>query len=117
MRVRKLDAAGDMQFGHNQFDFWRDVPDGPAQCVMTRLRLNYGEWWLDTLDGTPWDVEVLGFYTDSTRDPVVRARTSGTPGVNSIISYSSQLDRTSRKYSVQMTLDTIYGKTTISGPL
>lgn len=109
MRYRRLDKNYDMMFGHCKNDFWIDVPDAPAQAVLTRLMMNYGEWFLDPTAGTPWSTKVLGKYTDNTRDAVIRSRISGTQGVNSIIQYSSDLDRDTRHFGAQAQIDTIYG--------
>lgn len=117
MRVRKLDANGDMQFGFGQADFWRDVPDAPAQCVMTRLQMPDGQWFLDTREGTPWGTQVLGKYTGSTRDPLIRSRALGTQAVNSILGYVSLLSRDRRAFAVAMQIDTQYGQATVAGPL
>lgn len=117
MRVRKLDANGDMQFGRGQTDFYRDQPEAPAQCVQTRLALRTGEWFLDTTAGTPWDTKILGKYTASTRDQVLRARIMKTQGVTGIASYSSTFDPETRKFSVSATINTAYGATTITGPV
>lgn len=118
MRVRRLDPKTyDMTFGQGQANFFRDVPDGPAQCVLTRLELRLGEWFLDTSDGTPWNTRVLGKYTASTRDPVIRARILGTQGVTGIAAYGSQLDRNTRKFAVQATIDTQFGAATVQGTL
>src|SRR5260364_424406 len=54
MRYRRLDAAGDYAFGRGLSDFEQDTPEAVAQAVKTRLALRFGEWFLDTSDGTPW---------------------------------------------------------------
>lgn len=109
MRVRKMDADGDYVFGGGQAALWRDVPDGVAQVVETRLCLNLGEWFLDPTEGMPWDTEVLGKYTSATRDPAIRRRILDTPGVNELLNYSSFLDRDGRHFGVQAQIDTIFG--------
>jgi hypothetical protein len=114
MRYRKLDANGDMMFGHGLQDFHVNVPEAPAQAVLTRLKFWTGEWFLDPLDGTDWQTQVLGKHTEKTRDPLVIYRTSGTPGVRSILDYSSSLDRNTRDFRVNVTIDTIYGLATLS---
>lgn len=127
MRYRKLsrDAVvrgvfvpgGDYVFGQGRSDFWQDVPDAPAQAVLTRLRLQTGEWFLDLKEGTPWKTRVLGRHTEATRDLVVRFRTKGTLGVSTIARYSSNLDRETRAFSVDMTISTIYGVARIREPI
>ena len=109
MRVRKLPRT----FGHGANDFWRDLPEAPAQCIKTRLGLELGQWFLAVSDGTDYQTRVLGKYTGSTRDVVIRERVLGTPGVTKIAAYSSSLDRETRRWTVSATVDTAYGATTI----
>ena len=117
MRYRKLDSDQDYSFGHGSADFWQDVPDAPAQAVVTRLHLEQGEWFLDTSEGMPWKTRVLGKYTGPTRDVVIRSRILGSQGVTAIAAYASNLDRDTRAFGVNVTIDTQYGAATISEPL
>lgn len=117
MLYRKLDDDGDYSFGHGSANFWKDVPEAPAQAVMTRLHLNVGEWFLDTREGMAWKTRVLDKRTADTRDPTIRARVLGTEGVTRITAYSSDLDRDTRAFTVSATIDTEYGSTTIEEPL
>jgi hypothetical protein len=117
MRVRKIDPVSGRVFGGSQAAFWINNAEGVAQNVKTRLGLWLGQWWLNQADGTPWSTDVLGKYTEQTRDAVVRARILGTPGVTGIVNYSSSLDRFSRKWNVDLTVNTLYGQATIAGPI
>jgi hypothetical protein len=114
--VRKLSGSGDMTFGQGLQNFWKNVPEAPAQCVMTRLKLEVGEWFLDLNEGTPWRTKVLGKYTGSTRDAVIRSRVVGTQGVTSIESYASQQNRDTRAFTGQITIDTAYGSIELVEP-
>lgn len=130
MRYRKLDANRDMQFGHGSADFWHDEVDGVGQSVMTRLLLFSGEWFLDTVAGTPWggfplndlvvqQGRILGVHTMLSRDAAIRERILTTEGVVNISNYGSSVDPDSRTLSVNATIDTIYGRSfnlTISQP-
>ena len=116
MIYRKLDADGDMTFGRGRADFWRDQPEGVAQSVATRLALWEGQWFLDPAAGVPYETEVLGRYTEATRDAVLRDHILATQGVLSITRYASQHDRETRGFSVQATIDTVYGSTPNKGP-
>jgi len=109
MRYRRLDSNGDMIFGGGQADFLVNSPDAVAQAVGTRLRLDLGDWFLDINDGMNWRTGVLGNRTASTRDTLVRARILDTPGVNSILQYSSTFNPNTRRFSVQVRIDTIFG--------
>lgn len=118
MRYRKLDANGDYTWGGGLSSFFIDKPEAVAQAAGTRLRLQLGEWFLDITDGTPWQTQVLGKYTGNTRDLVLKSRVLGTTGAVSLASYSSQVGVTGpRGFTVQMTLNTIYGAVRLEGPV
>ena len=120
MRYRKLDANGDMQFGHGAGDFWHDQPEAVGQSVKTRLLLFSGEWFLNTRAGTPWggfplndlvvqQGRILGVHTQLTRDAAIRDRILTTRGVTGIASYFSRVDPNTRTFSVGATVNTVYG--------
>lgn len=114
VRVRALSDSGDMQFGHGAADFIADTPAVVQQRAATRLGLWVGQWYRDTLDGTPYRTAVFGLRTNATRDPAIRARLLATPGCTGIAAYASQQDRGTRRWSVQATLDTQFGRTLVS---
>lgn len=113
MRYRKLTADGDMTFGNQQADFYRDQPEAPAQSIKTRLGLISGEWYLNEEEGTPYQ-SILGKYTEQVRDPLIRERILGSQGVTSIVSYSSSFDGETRTFTVDSTVNTLYGQASIS---
>ncbi len=109
--------GGDMQYGRGRSIFFVDVPEAVGQAVTTRLRLQYGEWFLDLTEGTPWKTRVLGKRTEDTRDAVIKLRTRQTQGVTNIAAYFSNLNRDTREYVAQLTIDTVYGQTVIEEPI
>lgn len=110
MRYRKLDENLDYTFGKGRNNFWVNVPDAPGQAVLTRLKLEQGQWFLDRSEGTPWNTSVLGKYTGDVRDPVIRTRILQTQGVRFLLNYSSSLNRETRGFDVVVVIDTIYGR-------
>jgi hypothetical protein len=110
MRVRALDANGDMTFGQGQDNFLINSPQAVAQNVVTRLALFTGTWFLDTTDGTPWDTDVLGRYTQGLYDPILQARILGTPGCIGIQdgSYTSVRYSNTRALNVACIIETQY---------
>jgi len=112
MRYRALSSTGDYVFGAGPAEFLVNTPAAVAQAVLTRLRLIQGEWFLDSSLGVPYNTQVLGFGTGRSYDSVFQNTILNTPGVNQIISYSSSLK--GRALSVNATIDTIYGKTSIT---
>lgn len=113
MRYRKLDDDGDMVFGGGQSSFYRDQPEAVRQAVVTRLALWTGQWFLDLSAGTPWQTQVLGKYTTSVRDAVLRRRIKQTTGLTSLDSYSSTFDPETRSLVVEAVVSTQYGQTKI----
>lgn len=117
MRYRKLDANGDMVFGGDQAAFWVNVPDAVGQAIGTRLRLNYGEWFLDITDGTNWATGVLGTQTQATRDMILKARILATQGVTQLLQFAPSFDGNARKYTVVAAVNTEYGVTQVQETL
>jgi hypothetical protein len=115
MRYRKLDGNGDMTFGNQQADFYRDVPDAPGQAVLTRLRLVSGEWYLDISAGVPYQGGVLGKFTKDTANPILRDAILGAQGVTSLNDYDYNFNPDTRTYTVSGNIDTVYGVTALPG--
>lgn len=115
MRYRTLDANQDMTFGSGGANFLVNSPAAVAQLVQTRLLLFSGEWFLDTLEGTPYATQILGVRTALTRDAAIKARILGTQSVTGITAYSSSVQ--GRAFRVQATIDTLYGQATIQAVL
>ena len=108
-------SGHDYVFGKGRENFWVDVPDAVGQAVLTRLKLEVGQWFLDHREGTPWNTQVLGKYTGDVRDPVIRDRILGTQGVSEILDYSSDLNRETREFSINAVIDTVYGRAVVTG--
>lgn len=117
MRYRKLDSNGDMTFGNQQADFWRDVPEAPAQAILTRLRLWLGEWFIDTTEGTPYQQAILGMHTSATVEPAIRRRILGTKGVTTIDEFNMVRDPDTRRVTVDAVVNTAFGTATVQGVL
>ena len=111
MKYRALSPTGDYQFGHTGI-FLTDSPQAVAQAITTRLLLWTGEWFLDSSEGTPYLDQVIGYGTQGTRDLAIKDRILGTPGVMSILEYSSSVSN--RKMQVTATVETIYGSASIT---
>lgn len=107
MRVRQLDAAGDMTFGRGAANFHVNTPAGVGQCIATRLKLILGEWFLDTTQGTDWGGKILGRHMQRGYDAEIKRVIFGTQGVDSIVSYSSALSA-DRRLSISAQVLTIY---------
>ena len=113
MRYRRLDDNGDMVFGHGEAAFLRDSPECVAQAVVTRLRLLLGEWFLDLTEGTPYVPAVMGKHTGESYDFIIRQRVLETEGVTDIEEYESFFDGETRKLSVNIRINTVYGPAAI----
>lgn len=108
---------GDYRFGEGVGAWLSDSPATVAQAVQTRLALHTGEWFLDTAEGTPYLPMILGEHTESSRDWAISTRVLDTQGVSELTAYASQFSADTRAFSVQMTISTIYGTTTVQATL
>lgn len=115
MRYRALTQTGDYTLGKGPSEFLVDTPATVAQAVLTALLLHQGEFFYNTSAGMPWETQVLGYGTQSLYDSAIKAEILGVQGVQSIINYSSSLNRSARALTVNAVLKTIFGTTAISG--
>lgn len=114
MRTRKLDPiTGDVIYGLGFQSYDVNTPSAVATAIETRLQMFQGEWFLNTGDGTPWNTQVLGKYTEAKRGPALRARILGTPNVKTLDSFSTSLN--GRSFAYLGTVTTIYGTSAIEG--
>lgn len=120
MRYRRLDSAHDYVLGQSSQDFISDL-DAVAQAIYTRLNLYKGAFWRDTSDGLPLFQNILGTsgspQNRSAIDGIIQNRIAGTQGVQTITAFSSTWDATTRKYSFEATVQTVYSTTIITGTL
>ena len=114
MRYRREDDDGDYTFGQGDDTWLINTPEAVAQAVKTRFLLWYGQWFLDTTEGTPWIQSVLGKQRPEVYNLAIRQRILETPGVNSITAFDTTLNTSSRRVVFTATIDTIYGTTTVS---
>ena len=114
-RYRNQSASGDYLFGHAN-EFLVDSAQAVALAISTRLQLATGEWFIDTTEGTDYAGQIFGYGTYNTRDVEVRRRILDTPGVLDIIYYNSSQDA-KRNFTVNVTVNTIFGVTTVTQSL
>jgi hypothetical protein len=117
MKYRKLSSTGDYVFGNGNMDFYTNSPEAVGQSVVTRLKLWVNEWFLNVEEGTLWLQGVIGKQQQSTVDTILRSRILETQGVTDITSYDSIIDPDTRKLSLNVTIDTLYGSTTIQAAI
>jgi hypothetical protein len=110
MRYRPLDANGDYTVS---VPFLANSAATVAQAIQPRLRLWLAEFFLDTSDGTPWLSEILGPRANQNPDAAIKQRILGTPGVTSILSYSSNFNGGSRALTVTASVMTAYSTTPV----
>ncbi|MCP9270138.1 hypothetical protein M5U04_19170 [Xenorhabdus sp. XENO-1] len=111
MRYRR-ENNGDYSFGQGDSTFLTNSPEAVAQAVKTRLDLWRGDWFLDTAEGTPYREAVLDkSYAGAM---ALRERILGTEGVTEIVSLDAKRDPGTRKITLTATINTRYGKTTVT---
>ncbi len=80
MRYRREDDDGDYTFGEGDDTWLVNSPEAVAQAIKTRFLLWYGQWFLDTTEGTPWIQSVLGKQKPDTYNPGYPPAHSGNAG-------------------------------------
>lgn len=113
MRYRKLSPTGDYEFGGGSLNFYTDTPDAVGQAVKTRILLWLGEWYLDIEEGTLYMQGIIGKHPKTTADTTLQERILTTQGMTAISDYTSVINPETRRFSVSVTLDTIYGRTAL----
>ena len=114
MKYRKLTAEGDYTFGKGASNFIQNTPETVGQAVATRLKLMQGEWFLDNTEGCPYSSQILGMGRLSTYNAALQDTILRTPNVTGIASYSSGVDPKTRLATVNCTINTAYGTTTLT---
>jgi hypothetical protein len=84
-----------------------------AQAIKTRFELWYGQWFLDTTEGTPWNQSVLGkqrpeLYNLAIRQRILKRRASVNYRIYTTVNTST------RRVTFTATVETFYGMTTVT---
>jgi hypothetical protein len=96
------DLTGDLVIENDTFLLTADFADSVKQRLRTRLRTFKGEYFLDLEFGTPYYQQIfVKGISKGVIDNIFKGIITGTPGVVRISSFSSTLDRTTRKYEAK----------------
>lgn len=116
-------ATGDLMFNAEAGAYSDYINDGGIasgkdqvrQNIEDRLRMVYGEWFLNTEIGVPWFDKVFVKNPDlSAIDIILKTTILGTSEVDELLAYKSSLDRTRRVFSVTFTALSIYGEVVLN---
>ena len=82
-------------------------PDEIVQRLVTRLKRELGEWFLDTSAGLPWYQDGRGIlgakaHTKRTVDLLIRREALGTEGVERIVRLNTMFPAGTRAYTMYM---------------
>lgn len=112
---RILDSNGDYTFGKNLQNYTYGTY-AVGLAIKSRLKLLYGEWFMDTSDGLQLFDSIIGASGTPENilvaDSLIKERILGTTDVTKITSFSSSYE--SRTYSFSATIETKYGTVTVS---
>lgn len=114
MQYRREDADGDYTFGRGDDTWLTNSPEAVAQAIKTRFELWYGQWFLDTTEGTPWMQSVLGKQRPEVYNLAIRQRILETAGVSSITAFDTTVNTSTRRVTFTATVETLYGTTTVT---
>jgi hypothetical protein len=108
MRVRRIDAGGDWTFGRGRASY-AATSESVAQRVKTRLQSFKGDWFLDLDHGLPWFARFEKPADLALIEADIKRCILKTPGVDSLLAFSIDLDRDTRKCTIAVTVKDIYG--------
>jgi hypothetical protein len=110
----KLDGVVENEFT----GLWDDTDvsdvEQVAQNITIRLKLIYGEWFLNTQLGVPWFDKVFVKNPDlSAIDIIIKSVIAETPEVTGIVQYASQINRATRHLVISFQATTIYSENVV----
>jgi hypothetical protein len=86
--------------------------DQVVQNVKIRLLFIRGEWFRDVRKGVPYFENEFTKGDKDVVDSFIKAEIIETPEVRNLLSYTSTFDAETRTYSIEFSVDTIYGAAT-----
>ena len=108
-RVRRLDKNHDWTFGQG-FSNYATESDAIAQNVQTRLWSFVNDWFLDLEHGLPW-LEQMGRGVNMADWEIkIKRYVLETEGVSKITDYQANFDPDSRKLTISIDYQDIYGQ-------
>lgn len=110
-------TTGDLLLEH--FDLKLvDGRDQIAQNLAIRLRFILGEWFLDINAGVPYYDDFFIKAPNQIRiESLLKEEILDTPGIDQILSFTSNFDAQKRIYSVTFSVSTIQGEITLTQEL
>jgi hypothetical protein len=101
--IRKWDGtAGDIvTSGSDQFLY---AKESTGAGVYHRLRIFFGEYFLDITDGTPWFQSILGKAPQDVAEAALKQRIISAPGVIAITAFSFEIEKLTRRITVDCTV-------------
>lgn len=108
MRVRRIDKNGDWTFGRGR-NSYASTGESVAQRVKTRLQSFKGDWFLDLDHGLPWFARFEKPADLALLEGDIKRCILETPGVDSLLVFSIDLDPETRKCRIAATVKDIYG--------
>lgn len=121
MIYRRLDSNGDYVFGQGRSQFLSGS-EAVAQAIITNLKLLLGEWWEDVNNGLPLWQSILGIpgseanqlsIDNIIKDRILKTNLNGEILVSSIDDYTRTYDATTRIYTFEAVVTTIYSESVV----
>lgn len=101
--IRNFDrSAGDIVT--NGSDQFLRGKESTAAGIYHRLRMFFGEYFLDITDGTPWMQSILGKAPQDVAEAALKQRIITAPDVIAITAFSFDIDRLKRYITVDCTV-------------
>ncbi len=106
----------DLYLVDNDLAMTTTVTQGILQDILQRLRVFYGEWFLDNTIGIPYFTQILIKNPDQASiDALFQNEILGVPGVQALVSYSFRTNFALRTLTISFTAQTTSGVVNYQG--
>ncbi len=107
MRYRALDENGDMVMRNGQA-YIEDV-EAVQQACATRLRLLYGEWWENYVDGVPYWQKIIASRNIDEAVRIIKNRIENTTNVLTVVAMEHDWNNETRTLRIRAAVQSVYG--------
>ena len=112
-----LDESGDIALVNGSIKLTETIEQSSKQQVLISLNTFKGEWDFNILAGIPWlinennPIQVLGKSTKILIDAVIQQDILDRENIEELLSYESELDKSTRELSISFEARTSEGST------
>jgi hypothetical protein len=115
MLYRQLSIDWEPLWGNGKLDFASGL-EAVAQAIVTSLKLYTNEWFANINDGIPMVTSILGKTNkeQAAIERIITARILGVKNVTGVTRVASSYNASTRQYSYECVVDTVFGSVAVT---